>query len=164
MLDMLETSNLLANADVSTRTAGVLKLFSAGKPLPADADDVLSAGANLLKNAIAGSSVLTGSGQAGDFAGDLSPLCWATDGYLLEHPAPAPQLDYTEVQRYLVSIADLLDRVASQINGAGASACSNQHVERAARFFGNLARVLNDEADSALVPPDQLASAPREDD
>lgn len=159
MTKVFEASDLVSNADIAIRTTAVLRLLEDGKAPPSDAKRVLKAGSKLLKEAIAGSSLFTGSAQSSAFAGDLLPLCWATDGYMLQRSARPGQPDYGEIEKFLGSVSQVLECVVNWLDNGDMAAARVDQLSSAADFFDDVAHVLTQEADNLLLkPPHKISS------
>lgn len=153
MSSVAETADVIEAADTAIRVAGVLKLAEAGRPCPSAADEALKRGIEFIDQALAGTSLLTGSPCEASFAGSLSPLCWATDGYLIQQEQTRAQPNYKEVEQFLASVRDQLEGLREHTDEIGPGGTDSPNLEQPASFFRCLARVLTQRADVAMSKP-----------
>ena len=153
MSSAAETADVIEAADTVIRVAGVLNLAKAGRPRPSRADEALKRGIEFIEQALAGTSLLTGSSCQASFAGSLSPLCWATDGYLIQRKDTRSQPDFKEVEKFLARLRDQLKGLRERTDETGSGGIDSSNLEQPASFFRCLARVLTERADLAMSKP-----------
>lgn len=152
MYPLSETGQIVDTVDITLRVSGILRLFSEGKQIPDEADEVLQRAIDFIDAALAGSSVLTGSSGSHAFSGNLSPICWVTDGYLLNNPK-VDTPDYREIERFLEGLKRTLEAVRDRIPASPPAEQKAPDCMKASEFFDKLADLLADRADRALSKP-----------
>lgn len=155
----LDTVRLVDSADTAIRAAGVLHLLKGSREVPPFAPTAVSQAIEILDDALCGSAVLTGCGDARGFAGSFSSLCWATDSFVAQrlnrNVAPEPSevaAQLARVRGQMILVRDFLSKCTNQ-------KLSEDDIRDAVGFFDAFASVLAERASAMLTHPQMSESS-----